>query len=100
MSSPSPNCVGLTKIEATTMSFRARASFTRERWPACRAPIVGTNPTEALCGKAFLADLMDATVRDTFMLPRAVDAIVAALMVSVYDGAVMSKTKEEKGMLK
>jgi hypothetical protein len=43
---------------------------------------------------------MDATVRDTFMLPRAVDAIVAALMVSVYDGAVMSKTKEEKGMLK
>ena len=39
------NCAGLTKSEATTTSFSARAAWKSERWPACRAPIVGTSPT-------------------------------------------------------
>jgi len=33
-SSPSPNCAGLTNTEATTTSFLARASSTKDKWPA------------------------------------------------------------------
>ena len=43
-SSPRPNCVGFTKTEAATLAQRARAASTRLRWPACRAPMVGTKP--------------------------------------------------------
>ena len=41
----SPNCVGLTKIVATTVSARRFASSTSARCPACSAPIVGTSAT-------------------------------------------------------
>ena len=34
---------GLTKIEATTRSALLLASATRERWPSCSAPMVGTS---------------------------------------------------------
>ena len=45
MSSGSPNCSGLTKTVTATWSHSAAARATSERWPACRAPMVGTRPT-------------------------------------------------------
>src|SRR6185437_4749747 len=47
MSSGSPNCSGLTKIVTPTWSHSAAARTSSDRWPACRAPMVGTNPTVA-----------------------------------------------------
>ena len=47
-SSPRPNCVGFTKTEAATpRAARPSPPSTRLRWPACRAPIVGTKPEGA-----------------------------------------------------
>src|SRR5918995_28329 len=44
-SSPRPNWVGLTKMEATTRSHSSRAVRIRDKCPSCSAPIVGTRPT-------------------------------------------------------
>src|SRR5690606_31543308 len=43
-SSLGPNCVGLTKIETTTVSACSAASLTKLMWPSCNAPMVGTRP--------------------------------------------------------
>src|SRR5262245_57040418 len=43
-SSCGPNCLGLTKIDITTISHSRRAACTRLMWPACKYPIVGTRP--------------------------------------------------------
>src|SRR5207247_9079154 len=50
--SPGPNCVGLTKIDTTTWSEIFFACWTRLRWPACNAPIVGTSVTLAFCSRS------------------------------------------------
>src|SRR5581483_3605544 len=47
MSSGSPNCSGLTKMLAVTTPHSARARASKDRWPSCRAPMVGTKPTGA-----------------------------------------------------
>src|ERR671913_181416 len=44
-SSPSPNCNGFTKIDATTTWVSVRARRMRETWPSWSEPMVGTNPT-------------------------------------------------------
>src|ERR1700675_4182648 len=46
-SSPGPNWAGLTKIVTTTLSFSATARSISARWPPCRAPMVGTMPTDS-----------------------------------------------------
>src|SRR5580704_14872136 len=43
-SSLGPNCFGFTKIETTTGEHCDFAASTRDAWPRCRAPIVGTRP--------------------------------------------------------
>src|ERR1051326_6081968 len=53
-SSFGPNCVGFTKTDVMTTSACARAVRTRERWPWCSAPIVGTKPTRLLAWRASL----------------------------------------------
>ena len=75
--------MGLTKIEATTRSLLDIACLTSDKWPSCKAPMVGTKPTfmedtkdfrkarkdftvEYRCGPAFSADavamIFDRTV--------------------------------------
>ena len=44
-SSACPNWSGLTNSVIATNPHRSRAAASSERWPSCRAPIVGTSPT-------------------------------------------------------
>jgi hypothetical protein len=51
-SSCAPNCVGFTKIVATTMSVSLRARLTKAMCPSWRYPMVGTSPTLKSCRTA------------------------------------------------
>jgi hypothetical protein len=73
-------------MDATKTSFAARASRTSDKWPSCRAPMVGTNPTVVDGDKVRRTDRMESTVRCS-----TTDAFGRRIALAEDDMVLMSK---------